>query len=217
MISQEKLASMLDLQNTLNKKIHPEWHLQKFPWTDAIMVEGTEALEHYGWKWWKKQTPDMPQVRIELVDIWHFALSIYLERNVGNVDAATDLLYSHATMWQEQASALEINNGVRGNLRALVSCAATRGAYFDGFAFAALMVGTELSWDQLYTTYVAKNVLNTFRQDNGYKAGTYIKMWHGLEDNVALEQLMNSKPNATPEQLYNKLADIYASVIAQPA
>lgn len=212
MISREKLASMLALQSTLNAKIHPEWHLQKFQWTDAIMVEGTEALEHYGWKWWKKQTPDLPQVRIELVDIWHFALSIYLERAGNDVDAATDLMYTHATMWQEQASNLEVTHGVRGCLRAIVASAAMRGGYFDGFAFTALMVGTELSWDQLYSTYVAKNVLNTFRQDNGYKAGTYIKEWHGQEDNVVLENVMGAKPDLTPEQLYNKLADVYATV-----
>jgi hypothetical protein len=25
-------------------------------------------LDHYGWKWWKKQTPDTEQVILELVD-----------------------------------------------------------------------------------------------------------------------------------------------------
>ncbi|PJI52103.1 dUTPase, partial [Methylobacterium radiotolerans] len=24
-------------------------------------------MEHYGWKWWKKQTIDLPQVQMELV------------------------------------------------------------------------------------------------------------------------------------------------------
>ena len=38
--------------------------------------------------------------------------------------------------------------------------------------------------NNLHTAYITKNCLNKFRQDNGYKAGTYIKMWNNVEDNV---------------------------------
>ena len=34
-----------------------------------------------------------------------------------------------------------------------------------------------------------KNVLNFFRQDNGYKDGSYIKLWDGKEDNQHLVEL----------------------------
>lgn len=215
MISIENLRSMLALQNQLNSKIHPQWHAQKFPWTDAIMVEGIEALEHHGWKWWKQQLPDIPQVHIELVDIWHFALSIFLEKNAGDVSrAASDLhQYIEVSSLPNRAT----HSSVRENLRAMVAAASSGKGHFNGGAFVALLHATQLSWEQLHTTYIAKNVLNTFRQDNGYKAGTYIKTWNGQEDNVALEQLMALKPDATPEQLYAKLGQVYATVVSAAA
>jgi hypothetical protein len=36
---------------------------------------------------------------------------------------------------------------------------------------------------------VGKNVLNFFRQDHGYKEGTYIKVWGGREDNEHLVEI----------------------------
>lgn len=210
MISIEQLRSMLALQNQLNSKIHPQWHAQKFPWSDAIAVEGIEALEHYGWKWWKQQLPNLPQVHIELVDIWHFALSIFLQKNGADVQRAADDFRKYLEISSVPNRAT--HSSARENLRAMVSSATAGKGHFSGCAFVALLHATELSWDQLYKTYIAKNVLNTFRQDHGYKEGTYQKMWNGQEDNVCLEQLLALKPDATPEQLYDKLASIYANI-----
>jgi len=47
-----------------------------------------------------------------------------------------------------------------------------------------------MDFDQLYRTYVGKNVLNFFRQDHGYKDGSYVKTWHGREDNEHLAELL---------------------------
>jgi len=38
---------------------------------------------------------------------------------------------------------------------------------------------------------VCKNVLNTFRQNHGYKEGRYNKMWAGKEDNLHLYEVYN--------------------------
>ena len=49
-----------------------------------------------------------------------------------------------------------------------------------------------MSANELYRQYVGKNVLNFFRQDNGYKEGTYIKVWEGREDNEHLVEVMDA-------------------------
>ena len=82
------LLAMLELQDSMNQKIDAGWLARRHAYLRAVLVEATEALEHYGWKWWKKQTPDMPQLRIELIDIWHFVLSEYLLRANGDKAAA---------------------------------------------------------------------------------------------------------------------------------
>ena len=46
--------------------------------------------------------------------------------------------------------------------------------------------------EDLYKRYVVKNQLNTFRQQNGYKEGSYIKIWGGVEDNVVAFDIMKS-------------------------
>lgn len=210
MISKEKIATMLVLQDRLNSVINPDWKKAGNPWHRAIMVEGVEALEHYGWKWWKKQEPDLAQARIELVDIWHFILSMKLEFCTGDVAWAADSLherFGQAYVSDDHSPAEKIDSLVE---------AAAKGHASES-AFVGLMADFGLSWDDLYATYIAKNVLNMFRQDHGYKAGSYRKDWLGMEDNVVLDQLLKTKPDATPEQLYDKLEQVYANVLAQTA
>ena len=50
--------------------------------------------------------------------------------------------------------------------------------------FFDLVVMSGLDLETLYRLYVGKNILNQFRQDNGYKDGSYIKVWATEEDNV---------------------------------
>jgi len=77
----QQIALMLTLQDEMNTKVNSDWREQGFEWYRAIWVECAEMLDHYGWKWWKAQAPDMPQVELELIDIWHFGLSDLLQSN----------------------------------------------------------------------------------------------------------------------------------------
>ena len=65
---------------------------------------------------------------------------------------------------------------------------------------------SELLEVDLYNLYSGKNILNQFRQDNGYKEGTYTKIWDGVEDNVVM---MDSIRNGDIENLYSHLEKIY--------
>jgi hypothetical protein len=54
--------------------------------------------------------------------------------------------------------------------------------------------------------------LNFFRQDHGYKEGTYIKIWHGEEDNEVLAILVNRLDASAADfqhQLYQALEAKY--------
>ena len=66
--------------------------------------------------------------------------------------------------------------------------------------------------EQLYRMYVGKNVLNFFRQDHGYKEGSYIKIWDGREDNEHLSDLLvRLDPNQADfaGTVYKGLAEAY--------
>jgi hypothetical protein len=69
-----------------------------------------------------------------------------------------------------------------------------------------------MEWDDLYKQYVSKNVLNFFRQDHGYKEGSYQKIWQGKEDNEHLVEVireLNPLDPQYPEKLYQFLKDRY--------
>ena len=178
----QALVTMLTLQHRMNTKVHPQWIAQRYEWYRAIWIECGELMEHYGYKWWKKQTPDIEQVRLEAIDIWHFGLSACLCDRYKPIDSIAD----------ELVIALEKHKypgqDVRAATEALAAYALNQHA-FSVELFADLMHAVELNFDELYRHYVGKNVLNFFRQDHGYKDGTYQKQWHGREDNEHLMEL----------------------------
>jgi hypothetical protein len=65
---------------------------------------------------------------------------------------------------------------------------------------------------ELYKRYVVKNQLNTFRQQHGYKDGSYIKLWDTVEDNVVAFKIMDENPNISPSELYQKLELKYSRI-----
>jgi hypothetical protein len=70
----------------------------------------------------------------------------------------------------------------------------------------------------LYNQYIGKNVLNFFRQDNGYKEGTYIKIWDGREDNEHLVEILTRLDVNDPkldETLYIALQSTYINIMRQ--
>jgi dimeric dUTPase (all-alpha-NTP-PPase superfamily) len=80
--------------------------------------------------------------------------------------------------------------------------------------FFELAMISELSYDELYKLYIGKNCLNKFRQDNGYKEGTYVKIWYeGKEDNVIMQSILKDNKDISFEGLYEKLKESYAIVI----
>jgi dimeric dUTPase (all-alpha-NTP-PPase superfamily) len=194
-----QLVTMLELQDAMNTKVNQYWRQQGFAWYRAIWVECAELMDHYGWKWWKKQTPDEDQVKLELVDIWHFGLSILLLESTDDVAIAKRIAPA-----MENCTA---GTDFRGDLEDFtLATLATK--QFDVARFAVLMADVGMSFGELYTRYVGKNVLNFFRQDNGYQDGTYRKQWSGKEDNEHLVEAVASLDPASPgfkDDLYQAL------------
>ncbi|HKK23683.1 MAG TPA: dUTP diphosphatase [Pseudohaliea sp.] len=202
---QQQLETMLALQDRMNARVHPAWRDQGFAWYRATWIECAELLEHYGYKWWKRQEPAMAHVRLEVVDIWHFGLSLLLlERSDHSALAAA--------IAAELAQAPDTDD-LRLATEALAGHAlATR--RFSVAAFRDLMLAAGLTFDELFAAYVGKNVLNFFRQDHGYQDGSYRKLWAGREDNEHLHELLDSLDGSAadfPEQLYAALGERYAA------
>ena len=186
----QRLAAMLDLQDVINARIDPNWTARDFAWYRAVWVECAELLDHYGWKWWKQQNPDIEQVKLELVDIWHFGLSLLLLQDVPRDRLIADLTLHFSESPAGEDFPAEVEHFA-------LQVLATRD--FDVGGFARLMATAGLDFSELYRRYVGKNVLNRFRQDHGYQDGSYRKLWQGREDNEHLVEVAAALDDASAD------------------
>jgi dimeric dUTPase (all-alpha-NTP-PPase superfamily) len=214
MLSTTQLNTMLSLQDGMNKKVNPDWLNAGYAYLRAAMIESVEGIEHHGWKWWKAQHKDLPQLQMELVDIWHFALSAIIIEYKGDIQKSAQTI---AEQLQSKRNSV-IFDGVEydfckqdilDNLELMAGlCAAKR---FDVPLFIKIVEQAEMDSDELYRQYVGKNVLNFFRQDHGYKSGTYIKIWNAQEDNEHLVEVLNALDIA----LHDYSDQVYAGLKAR--
>ncbi len=202
---------MLRLQDAINSKINNAWRDENNPWYRAVWTECAELMDHVGWKWWKSQEPDIQQMRLELVDIWHFGLSEILVQSQSFADAVevvSNALGGIAAVNDAQSKAKILSSVEEFATETLK----TKSFALSSFVDLAKIVG--LGASELYTSYVGKNVLNAFRQDNGYKSGSYIKVWNGKEDNVWLSEIVSRLTIGSPDfasNLYAELESTYKS------
>jgi dimeric dUTPase (all-alpha-NTP-PPase superfamily) len=206
MLTNTQLNTMLELQDGMNKKVNPQWLSAGYSYLRAAMIESVEAIEHHGWKWWKAQHLDLAQVQMELVDIWHFAMSHLIIQHDGDLKATTQaiekaLLESHTSIVFDGKTIDFSNANLVENLELMAGlCVAKR---FDVPLFLKIVEQAEMNSDTLFSQYVGKNILNFFRQDHGYKDGTYIKIWRNREDNEHLVDVL-----ATTDQQLDNYADV---------
>ncbi|MFA7555079.1 MAG: dUTP diphosphatase [Spongiibacteraceae bacterium] len=205
----QAFITMLAMQDKMNQKVHADWITQRYEWYRAIWIECGELTDHYGYKWWKKQTPDIDQVRLEVVDIWHFGMSALFTEGETLEDIA-ELMEGQLRGYQYQ------QQGVLDATEAL----AQHSLESKGFSvtlFWDLMNATEMGFEELFRQYVGKNVLNFFRQDNGYKEGSYHKQWQGREDNEHLVEILSeldSQASNFSDNVYRALQQRYTALTA---
>lgn len=145
------------------------------------------------------------QVKLEVVDIVHFALSIRLQQNQSLDDTAELIARDFENFMQAE--------DIRKSIECLALLTLTdQGAHFTFIA--GIMKYLDMTFDELYEIYIGKNVLNMFRQDNGYKEGSYNKVWNGREDNEYLAEIMkelDANSQSFQDDVYAALSRKYAA------
>lgn len=210
-----QVSEMVVLQNNMNSVIDSEWVTKDWDFLRATMIEATEAIEHHGWKWWKAQKKDLPQLQMEIIDIWHFILSHYIKNNKGDLEKTIDQVISEYNCdvtiitFDSKTYTLERMELVE-KLELLIGLSVSKRVEMS--LFKSIAKGTEITDDMLFEQYVQKNILNIFRQNNGYKEGHYIKIWFGREDNehlVDVSKKYSSSDQNYSSNIYNSLQTIY--------
>ncbi len=193
----EQAQKLVTMQIAFNQVIDPKYPEQPQVKRDdvkAILVELGEYFEHTAYKWWKKQSADWAQANMELIDILHFAISDAVENACADgKDCAQATSHvaglitdgSKAAVTAEDGKELIVALAQDGSDSKPLRCGKV---FFDRLM--ALLVKAYGDANTVYLTYVGKNALNNLRQQRGYKQGTYIKIWHGEEDNEVMMRLL---------------------------
>jgi len=117
--AKNQIIQMLSMQDAMNSRVSETWRDNNYEWYRAIWVECAEMLDHHGWKWWKHQEIDIPQVQLELVDIFHFGLSLRLMAG-GTIEEITTTLSAELTQNSgEQDFKIALENLASAAVRAI--------------------------------------------------------------------------------------------------
>ena len=217
-----KLEQMLQLQQQLNDQTNGtgwEKGLTKqgkiIDWKRCIYLEAAELVESYPWKHWKNIDAkiDRENIEIELVDIWHFVMSEILRVNRLNDNLPISELSIRLEDEIKNIKVEQIKDDYYKEIEAIEDFIKKLFCHFElvNFtkSFFELCQKLGLNFDRLYQLYIGKNILNIFRQDHGYKDGTYKKMWNGKEDNVVMQEILNNNPQIDAKSLYKELQKHY--------
>jgi len=220
----ERLTSMLNLQEELNIVTNgSEYRSAKtlngddISWTRCIVMETFALANNTKWKHWRdvNRDVDWDEIRVEIVDIYHFLLSYLMKysnidevakRVLDYVDYDKKPLASELLVRDEAEKLIYYtimvqNNGEIGYDEA---SKVLLGKFFTICKYASI------SFEELYQLYVAKNRLNLLRQNSGYKDGTYSKSWGDRSDVDAMFTLLtNMGTQIDSTDFYDKLDDYY--------
>lgn len=229
MRKREMLAEMFRMQQTLNDETNGTgWEIgynknnRIINWRRCIYMECAELIDSFNWKHWKDINiePNWENIKIEVVDIWHFIMSLGLEHYHANklgsineivmylIDTKNFEVFCEEFYDAKSESSMEIVNSIEHLIQDVLTNQGFHKISNDFFLI-ALQCGVNI--DILYKLYMAKNILNKFRQDNGYKEGTYIKVWNGKEDNDILLMILD-KEELSADALYQALQNEYQKV-----
>lgn len=223
----DKILLMLQLQAELNESTNgKDWiggvtkNGKTINWKRCIYMECAEMIDSFSWKHWKNidKEADLDNLQIEVVDVWHFVMSLAIENYSKTFKGTIDDLALNIS----QMKSFEKIEGIHGlfavqdeiieKVEIIMLDVLSRNSLnieklMEDFFDLVLMSG--LCLDTLYRLYVGKNILNQFRQDHGYKDGLYIKVWAGEEDNVVMKRVWESNSDLKPDALYEELTKSY--------
>lgn len=228
----DRVLQMLQLQQQLNDATNGEgWEKgatvngKPINWKRCIYMECAEMIDSFAWKHWKniEQEPDWENLKIEVVDVWHFVMSEGLRDYSVNFRGSLEELALNISQMPSYRGLDAVEPFVpqtpellMKKIEELMFDTLNRNVFdleatLRNFFELTKMSGLNLA--ALYRLYVGKNILNQFRQDHGYKEGAYVKEWNGEEDNVVMKAIWHENDAIKPDALYRELKKKYDEVV----
>lgn len=202
----EKFNECLLMQDKFNSIVNPEWKTAGYPFRRAAWIETAELIDHLGYKWWKHTVPNEKQVLLEVVDIFHFVLSDCILDNIDGV-ALSGYALQTCSFNTNEYGIKQCEYFVKTCIDDEIPMFVRSVAYFNMVHSLGIDIADVLKY------YFGKSALNIFRQEHGYKDGSYRKMWKMdtdmEEDNVVLEHILETTDLMSVEDIKDELLKYY--------
>jgi hypothetical protein len=198
------LKELLEVQKKVDAGITKHHGTYRPRW--AALAEVIEMLDHLALiGTWKKGEVNEKQAFMELVDVFAFTMSAMNKELPYILDKKC---FEDVPDFVSYGKKLELVTCIDGLLYGLV----TRD-YDQAFSYIATICKNffKRPLQEIFYYYMGKQELTKFRQKNGYKEGTYNKMWLAMEDNEHLTKMLEQ--GIEIELLPKALADGYGVAI----
>jgi dimeric dUTPase (all-alpha-NTP-PPase superfamily) len=189
----EQLKEMFQKQEELNEKYSgKEWkEIPNSKFGLAVFTEVAEYLESNTgvFKWWKPATIDKQNSIIEIVDVWHFGMSLII-KNEEEIDFEYMMKYIDKEDKGDFSSSDDLLNNCTDFLNTLMTRPDDHRTLSSDLIYlmTSMMQQVGIDWDTVYNVYAQKNALNHKRVEGGYMTGDYVKVdAEGNEDNRAIQ------------------------------
>lgn len=214
-----QVTAMIELQAAADLRSDCDGRHERRMFLRDALFEMTDAMQHSGWCLNRDFLGNAEAATNDIINAFQHILSEFIAKARGDtVNAATlfkysasassgDVLFdgqSYTISMLDPLRAIEINIGLCAVGRICIPL------------FARLFTDLGLQWADLYERFVAKKVLQCFRNDQGYPNGRYVRVWSGQEDSSHLKGVMRDLDRSSPQlyrHAYEGLDVLYDSLI----
>jgi hypothetical protein len=154
----------------------------------------------------------MDNVKVEAIDLLHFVISDDIQTWYSSLNEIQPALDATIDLFADFFEEIDIYENFENSSILNLIDLLNYDTYERFFVLKQLFKTLNMNNEDVYIAYIVKNCLNKFRQEHGYKEGTYNKMWNNLEDNVVAYELASNigiKENLF-DILYEELASTYS-------
>jgi len=193
----ERLVEHFYIQDNLNRFLVGEnWkeEIPSYKILSAILSEIGELIDSTGFKWWTKQEINMDNIKVEIVDIWHFLLSWFLKHNKDEKWVIEGIVDNMIKMHEDTL----IYNAYLGvnKFEVLIDDLIEfiywlkkedKNYMFEAFdSFSTIIADMDIPLDEFDELYRKKVEINKQRKKRGYDKDSSKKYVNGKEDNELL-------------------------------
>jgi len=192
----------------------------KIRWKLCMQMETAELIDSLNWKHWKKEELDVDNALMELVDIYHFWLSEFITYTTGaNMDVSK---YTLNIPEKTNETPLELAIRLSSLIHKYETDAKLDSLFkiMDTVFLTVQALGFTIN--DFHKIFKLKNAINILRQQNGYKEGTYLKIWNlgtnaekPIEDNEYITKYysQNDLSTKTVQDIVEEITGIYTVII----